>query len=273
MATLPREALVNADRLKVVSRHGVGYDNVPVDALTARGIPLAVVGPVHAGSVAEQAMYFILALAKSGFRHDAAVRRGDWAMGTRLEAVDLAGRTLLIIGFGRIGREVARRARAFDMRVLAFSPHVAADQMEALGVTKVPAWRAALAESDFVSLHVPRLPATERMIGAAELAAMKPDACLINTARGGLIDEAALARALAEGTIAGAALDTFETEPPGDNPLFASDRVILSPHVAGITRESAVRIAVAAAQNILDALDGQLDPLRVINPAVLKQYQ
>jgi D-3-phosphoglycerate dehydrogenase len=271
MAPLAREALSGADRLKVVARHGSGYDNVPVDALTAAGIPLAVVGPVHAGSVAEQTMYFILALAKAGPRHDAAVRRNDWAEGTRLHAVDLAGRTLLLIGFGRIGREVARRALAFDMRAIAFSPRVPADEMESLGVVKVPVWRSALAEADFVSLHVPRVPATEGMIGKDELSAMKPTAYLINTARGGLIDEPALAKALAAGTIAGAGIDVFAKEPPGDNPLLASDKAILSPHVAGITQESAVRIAVAAARNILDAFDGKLDPLRVVNPSVLKR--
>jgi D-3-phosphoglycerate dehydrogenase len=192
-------------------------------------------------------------------------------MGTRLEAVDLAGRTLLIIGFGRIGREVARRALAFDMDVVAYSPQVPAEDMSAFGVTRVPNWRTALGEADFVSLHVPRLPATEGMIGAAELAAMKPTAYLLNTARGGLVDEAALAKALAAATIAGAGLDTFEKEPPDDNPLFASDRIILSPHVAGITQESAVRIAIAAAENVLAGLDGKLDPLLVINSSVLKQ--
>jgi D-3-phosphoglycerate dehydrogenase len=271
MATLPREALVSADRLKIVSRHGVGYDNVPVDALTAKGIPLAVVGAVHSGAVAEHAMYLILALAKSALRHDGAVRGGDWDFAKRLESVELAGRALLIIGFGRIGRELARRAAAFDMRILAYDPQVPAEDMAAVGVTRVPSWRIALGEADFVSLHVPRLPATEGMIGAAELAAMKPTAFLINTARGGLVGENALAEALAAGTIAGAGLDTFETEPPPDHPLFSSDRVILSPHIAGLTKESAARIAVAAAENVLAGIDGTLDPLLVINPSVLKR--
>jgi D-3-phosphoglycerate dehydrogenase len=153
--------------------------------------------------------------------------------------------------------------------VLAYDPMVPADDMAALGVTATANWRSALPLADFVSLHVPRLPDTEGMIGAAELAAMKPGAFLINTARGGLVDEAALAAALASGALGGAGLDTFEQEPPGDNPLFASDRVILSPHIAGLTQESARSISVVAAQNALAGLDGKLDPLLVVNPTVL----
>src|SRR6185503_12514006 len=172
-AQLPAEALVNARRLKVVARTGVGYDNVPLEMLTAKGIPLAIVGSVNSASVAEHALFMMFALAKSGLLHDAAIRRGDWEMRNGLHAVEIAGRTLLIIGFGRIGRELARRAGALDMRVLAYDPMVPADDMAALGVTAAENWRMALPLADFVSLHVPRLPATEGMIGAAELAAMK----------------------------------------------------------------------------------------------------
>lgn len=270
IAFLPGEAIVNADRLKVVSRYGVGYDNVPLEALTAKGVPVAVVGPVHTDTVAEHALFLILALAKAGLRQDAAMRTGDWNIRTTPQAVDLAGKSLLIVGFGRIGRSLARRAAAFDMQIIAHDPNVSAAEMAAVGVTKVDDWRAALATADFVSLHAPRLPDTERMIGAVELGAMKPTAFIVNTARGGLIDEPALAAALAAGKIAGAGLDVFEEEPPRrDHPLFASDRVILSPHVAGLTREANVRIAVTAAKNILAGLDGRLDPELVVNKSVL----
>ena len=272
LAFLPGEAIVNAGRLKVVSRYGVGYDNVPLDALTAKGVPVTVVGPVHTDTVAEHAFFLMLALAKAAVRHDAATRGGGWNIRTDPQAVDLSGKTLLVIGLGRIGRSLARRAAAFDMRVVAADPNVSPAEMAAIGVAKADDWRAALSEADFVSLHAPRLPDTERMIGAAELGSMKATAFVVNTARGGLIDETALAAALAAGTIAGAGIDVFENEPPpGDHPLFASERVILSPHVAGLSREANARIAVTAAENILAGLDGRLDPALVVNKSVLAQ--
>ena len=270
-ALLPREALVNAGRLKVVSRHGVGYDNVPVDALTEMGVPLAVVGGIHSGTVAEHAMFLMLALAKAALRHDRAVRAGEWnAARTRLEAFELAGRTLLLIGFGRIGRALAARAQAFGMKVIAYDPNVPAAAMAEAGAVKVEDWRAALREVDVISLHVPRLRETENMIGAPELALMKPTALVINTSRGGLIDEAALAAALREGRIGGAGIDTFDEEPPrADNPLLTADRAILSPHIAGLTQEAMARLSIAAAENVLAGLDGRLDPALVVNAAVL----
>jgi D-3-phosphoglycerate dehydrogenase len=272
IAFLPGEAVVNARRLKVVSRYGVGYDNVPLDVLTARGIPVTVVGPVHTDTVAEHAFFMMIALAKAALPHDQAMRDGGFGIRSRTLATDLSGKTLLIIGLGRIGRSLARRAAAFGMTIVACDPNVAAGDMAALGVAKADDWRAALAAADFVSLHAPRLPDTERMIGAAELRAMKPTAIIVNTARGGLIDEAALAEALAAGRIAGAGLDVFESEPPPrDHPLFASDRVILSPHIAGLSREASARIAVTAANNILAALDGRLDPELVVNRSVLSR--
>jgi len=269
-APLPREALVNAGRLKVVSRHGVGYDNVPVDALSAMGVPVVVVGGVHSVTVAEHAMFLMLAVAKAALLHDRAVRTGDWAFRNRLDAMELGGRTLLILGFGRIGRALAVRAKAFGMTVTAYDPNVAETAMAEAGVGKVADWRAVLADVDAISLHLPRLPETENMIGAAELAAMKPTAILVNTARGGLIDEAALAEALQAGRIAGAGIDTFDEEPPqSDNPLFACDRAILSPHIAGLTREAMARLGVASAENVLAGLDGRLDPALVVNAAAL----
>jgi D-3-phosphoglycerate dehydrogenase len=270
-ALLPREALVRADRLKVVSRHGVGYDNVPVDALTAKGIPLAVVGAVHSSSVAEHALFLLLAVAKRALAGDRAVRSGDWGARSRLDGLDLGGRTLLLIGFGRIGRALAKLALALNMRVLAYDPNVAAADVVAAGAVPASDWRAALSESDAVSLHVPRLPETENMIGPAEFARMKPDAILVNTSRGGLVDERALAEALASGKIGGAGIDVFDEEPPrAGHPLFGEDRVLLSPHVAGLSREAMARLSVAAAENILAGLDGRLDPALVVNREVLK---
>lgn len=269
-APLPAAAVEQAGRLRIVSRHGVGTDNLPLALLTARRIPVTVIGNAGSVAVAEHTLYAMLALAKQGFRFDRAVRENDWELRNRLSPDDLEGQTLLILGLGRIGRAVARRAAAFDMRILGFDPALDRDAAAELGVARVDDWRAALPEADFVTLHLPRSPATDGMIGARELAAMKPTAFLINTSRGGLVDEAALAAALAEGRIAGAAIDTLESEPPPpDHPLLRSDRVLLSPHVAGLSQNAARRMSLAAAANILAALDGTLDPATVINPEVL----
>ena len=270
-APLPADALAAANHLKVVSRHGVGYDNIPVDVLTARGIPLALAVGANADSVAEQVIAFMFAIAKRLPALDRAVRAGDWEARNRLGPFEVAGRTLLIVGYGRVGRALARMARGFAMRIIAHDPNVSAEAMAADGVDQVADWRAALAAADVISLHVPRLPETENMVGAAELRLMRPDAILINTSRGGLIDEAALAAALGKGLLAGAGIDTLADEPPApDNPLLVSERVVLSPHTAGITREAHSRLSRYSAENVLAALDGRLDPAVVANPSVLQ---
>jgi D-3-phosphoglycerate dehydrogenase len=271
-AVLPAAAVERAARLRVVSRHGVGYDNIPLATLTSRGVPLTVIGAAGSVAVAEHTMMLLLALAKQTFRFDRAVREDDWDLRDRAGPGDLEGRTLLILGVGRIGREVARRALAFDMRVLGCDPAVGDEAMASIGVTPVSDWRRALAEADFVTLHVPRSAANEGMIGTAELASMKPSAYLINAARGGLVDEAALAAALTAGRIAGAGIDTLDAEPPPpDHPLLASDRVIFSPHVAGLSRNAMRRLSMTAVANVLAGLDGTLDPKLVVNPEVLRR--
>lgn len=290
-ARLPPAALVAADallirygvlgaadletmpRLKVVSRHGVGVDNLPLEALSARGIPVTTVGPVNAVSVAEQVMAFLLALAKRTLAHDAAVRGGDWRMREALAAVELAGRRLMLLGLGRIGREVARRALAFDMEVLAFDPALEARDIRALGCTPLADWRAALGTVDALSLHLPLTAATRNLIGAAELAAMKPTAWLINAARGGIVEEAALVAALS-GPMrqGGAGLDCFSAEPPAaDDPLLGLPNVVLSPHSAALTAEAARRMGVVAAGNVVAGLAGRLDPALVFNRRQLQE--
>ncbi|MEQ8968119.1 MAG: hydroxyacid dehydrogenase [Azospirillaceae bacterium] len=268
--TLPEEAVAAASRLKVVARHGVGYDNIPVPALTARGIPLALVGAVNALAVAEHTLFLMLACAKRCVAHDHAVRAGDWWLRNRFEGTELAGKTLLLLGFGRIGREVAARAAVFGLTVTAYDPVVPAETVAAAGVAPLADWRAALPEADFVSLHLPLSDETRNLFDAATLAAMKPSAILINTARGGLVDEAALAEAVTAGRLAGAGIDVFVEEPPEpDNPLMAVERVILSPHTAGLTLECAIRMGTVTARNVLDGLDGTLDRSLVVNREVL----
>jgi D-3-phosphoglycerate dehydrogenase len=265
--------IAHAHRLQVVSRHGVGCDNLPLDALSARGIPVTIVGAVTAGSVAEQTMAMLLALAKKIGPYDRAVRDGNWAIRDGLSISDLAGRTMLLLGFGRIGREVARRALAFDMQVLVFDPFVTHEQAAAASVVKVDDWRATLGQVDVLSVHLPLGPDTRNIVDAAVLAALKPTAIVLNAARGGLVDESALCEALAGRMAAGGAgIDTFVVEPAlPDSPLLRLPNVVVSPHSAALTDEAAARMGVVAVKNVIAGLEGRLDPALVFNRKALEQ--
>ena len=259
-----------AKEMQVVARIGVGYDAVDVPALTARKVPLMVAGTANSPSVAEQAMFMMLALAKRGAELHSMVKDGRWAK--RLTAVpfDLFQKTVLIVGFGRIGTRSAKRFQAMEMSVLVYDPYIAAAAVKAAGCEPITDLDEALPRADFVSIHCPKTAETVAMFNAARLARMKPTAYLINTARGGIIDEPALYVALTSGKIAGAGLDVFDKEPtPTDNPLLALPNVISAPHMAGVTRESLDRMSAQTARNILSVLDGA--PIRdnVINKDVL----
>lgn len=261
------EVVAAAPRLGIVSRHGVGYDAVDVAALNARGIPLCIVGDVNSRAVAEHTLMLMLATARKAAQHDAAIRRGEWNVRNRFETVELDGKTLLLVGFGRIGRRVAELARAFGMTVTAYDPFVKPEVMAKHGVRPAADLVKALGGADYVSLHMPGTTAGA-VIWEEEIRAMKPGAILVNAARGGLVDEAALDLALREGRLAGAGLDVFKAEPPpADHPLLANERVLLSPHAAGLTAECAARMAVASVQNVLDHFAGRLDPALVVNAA------
>ncbi len=262
---LPAAVIADAPRLRIVSRHGVGYDAVDVAALNARGIPLAVVGDINSRAVAEHTLMLMLATARKAIAYDAATRRGPWNYRNSFESVELDGKTLLVLGFGRIGRRVAQLAQAFGMTVLAHDPFVADGDMRKLGVEPAETVDSALGKADFVSLHVPLSPAGAAIAGP-QIARMKPSAIIINAARGGLIDEAALDHALREGKLGGAGLDVLAAEPPpSDHPLLANPKVTFSPHTAGLTQECAKRMAISAAQNIIDFFNGKLDPQLVVN--------
>jgi D-3-phosphoglycerate dehydrogenase len=268
--TLTAAAIDSAPKLKIVSRHGVGYDNVDMAALDRRRIPLTLVGNVNALSVAEHTLFMMLSLAKRGIAYDRATRNGDWKLRDSFGATELADKTLLLLGFGRIGREVARRAQAFAMTVLAYDPYVRDAAMFAARVQPVGKLADALPQADFISVHLPMTAETKGIIGARELAAMKRTAVVISTARGGLIDEAALAEALKSGQIRAAGLDVFVDEPPASNdPLLNLDNLLLSPHIAGLTEECAMRMAEVSARNALAGLDGKVDPELVVNKHVL----
>lgn len=256
--------------IKVVTRIGVGYDAVDVPALSRRKVPLMVAGTANSPSVAEHALFMMLTLAKRANDMHALVKNGTWAQRLGMLPFDLFGKTLLIVGFGRIGTRTAKRCLAMDMQVLVYDPYKPADAIRAAGCEPVADLDAALPRADFVSIHCPKTPETVGLFNAARLKLMKPTAYLINTARGGLVDEKALYEALVARKLAGAGLDVFAQEPPSvDHPLLGMPNVITAPHVAGVTREAVDRMSEQTARNLLSALDGAPIRENVINQDVL----
>jgi D-3-phosphoglycerate dehydrogenase len=242
-----------APRLKAISRTGVGYDSVDIAAATRNGIAVLIVPGTNEQSVAELAFGFMLALARQLIHANDVVQQRRW---DRIVGSDLWHKTLSIVGLGRIGKALARRAAGFEMRVLAVD--VMHDEAFAnqYGVEYV-SLEQALREGDFISLHAPNLPETEKMINDSTIALMKPTAYLINTARGGLVDEEALARAVRERRLAGAALDVLRAEPPRQgSPVLEVPGIILSPHMAAFTNECIDRMCLLAAQNVVEVLKG-----------------
>jgi D-3-phosphoglycerate dehydrogenase len=270
-APLPVAVLEVAQRLRVISRHGVGYDNIPVDYCTARGVPVTVVGDVNAISVAEQTMFLMLAAARNGVELDDAVRRGDFGARSRIIGVELKARTLLIVGFGRIGREVAKRALAFGMKVVVHDPF--AERVGLPDIAFVDLLADGLPVADVITLHVPLRTETRGLIGQSELSLLRDGAIVINTARGGIIDERALAATMQSGKVRAAGIDTFETEPlPIGHPMLSLKKVVLSPHSAALTEESLLAMGMATVRNALDGLDNSLDPTLVVNRSVLREF-
>ncbi|API57740.1 3-phosphoglycerate dehydrogenase (plasmid) [Rhizobium leguminosarum] len=253
-----------ATRMQIVSRHGVGYDAVDLSALNARQIPLCIVGDVNSVSVAEHAMMFILAAAKKLIQADSSVRNGPWEWRNKLQAVEISGRRLLIIGYGRIGRHLARMASGFNMEIRAYDPFLETKGWPAGNVKAAPDLNEALGWADVISVHAPK--ADRPLIGSAEIALMKREAILINTARGGVIEESALAAALAEGRIGAIGTDVFDEEPPcRTHPLLRLEQVVLTPHIAGLTIQAAERMAISSVQNIIDYFAGTLSPELIVN--------
>jgi D-3-phosphoglycerate dehydrogenase len=265
------DAEIAASReMLVVARIGVGYDAVDVPALTKKKIPLMVAGSANSPSVAEQAMFMMMTLAKRGAELNAMVQANQWSKRMSAVPVDLFGKTVLIVGFGRIGTRSAKRCQAMEMKVLVFDPYKPAADIKAAGCEAVTDLDAGLPRADFVTIHCPKTPETVGMFNAARLARMKPTAYLVNTARGGIIDEPALHAALSTGKLAGAGLDVYEKEPvQPDNPLLKLANVISAPHMAGVTKESLDRMGLQTAKNILSALDGKPIRENVINQEVL----
>ena len=261
--------LAAAKGLQVVARIGVGYDAIDIPLMTKHKIPVMIAGTANSPSVAEKAMTLMLTLAKRVGELDRMVGEGRWGDRFKAVPVDLFEKTVLIIGFGRIGTRSAKRCAAMEMKVLVYDPYVPVETIRAAGCEPVTELNAAVARADFITIHCPKTKETVGLFDAARLAHMKPTAYIVNTARGGIIDEPALHAALTSGRIAGAGLDVLAKESPdADNPLLRLPNVIKAPHMAGVTTESMNRMGVQAARNVLSVFDGTPNRDNTVNSEI-----
>ena len=267
VSRVDRQLIERAHRLKIVARHGVGLDNLDLPALAEKGIIATDVGLANMPAVLEHTFGFMFMLAKQFNYYDDGIRSNRYqeAKNSRM-AFELMGKTLLIIGLGRIGSQVARIANALGMRCLGVDIAKTDDEIRTMGCEPVTDWRARLGEVDFLTLHCPKTEQTIGMVGTEEFARMKKSARLINCARGGLVDEAALIKALETGQIAAAALDVQVREPmPANDALLGATNLVLSPHAAAATEESVRRRALQCVKNVCDYFDGTLDESMIVN--------
>ncbi len=266
------ELLSTAPNLRVISRFGVGFDTLDIASCTRRGITVGVVNGANDLSVAEHAMMLMLAVARRTLEMDASVRAGTWMLQSGRRMHELAGRKVLVVGYGRIGTRVAKLCTAFGMEVMVHDPNFPTPRIAADGHTPAPDLMAAVAQADVVTLHCPLYEATKAMVNTAFLKSMKRTAWLINTARGGIVDEAALAAALADGTIEAAGVDVLVVEPPDPaNPLFKLPNIVLAPHNAAAALETYAKMSRRAALNLIEYFDGTLDPGYCVSPEALRK--
>ncbi len=251
-----------ASQLVVVGRAGIGLDNVDIDAATHRGVMVVNAPQSNVLSAAEHTMALLLAQARNVPQADADLKAGAWNR-SRWEGVELHGKTLGIVGLGRVGVLVAQRALAFGMHLLAYDPFVSADRARQLGVTLVTALDELVRQADFLTIHLPKTPDTIGLVGAELLANAKPTLRVVNVARGGIVDEAALADAIRDGRVAGAALDVFATEPTIESPLFELPTVIVTPHLGASTVEAQDKAGQTIAEQVVLALRGEFVPYAV----------
>ena len=252
------EAITAAPRLRVVARAGVGLDNIEVPAATARGVMVVNAPTSNIVSAAEQALALLLAVARNTAAASASLKSGEWKR-SRFTGVELQGKTVGVVGLGRIGVLFAQRIAAFGTRLIAYDPYIQPARAAQLGVRLV-GLEELLTESDFISIHLPKTPETVGLIGEKELRLVRPGVRIINAARGGLIDEQALADAITEGRVAGAGIDVFAKEPCTASPLFALDNVVVTPHLGASTHEAQDKAGLAVARSVKLALQGEFVP-------------
>ncbi|MBC9786374.1 phosphoglycerate dehydrogenase [Heliobacterium chlorum] len=263
---ITKRIIEKAERLKAIGRAGVGVDNIDVEAATQKGIVVVNAPEGNTIAAAELTVAHMLSLARNLATANGSLKGGQWQR-SKFTGIELKGKTLGILGLGKIGSEVAKRARAFDMTVIAFDPYASAEKAKDMGVT-IKDLDAVIAESDFLTIHMPKTKDTLKLINADRIAKMKDGVRIINCARGGIIDEAALYDAVVSGKVAGAGLDVFETEPCTDSPLFTLPQVQVTPHLGASTQEAQVNVAIDVAYDILRVLRGEVVSAAVNIPAV-----
>lgn len=270
MGRIDASVMDRAPQLRVISKHGVGVDNIDLAAAARRGIPVLVATGANAVSVAEHAIALMLATVKRLLPLDAGLRQGRWEK-PGFAGRELAGETLGLMGMGAIAQATGRMARGLGLNLVGYDPYAPDEVFAAHGVHRCASFEELLGQSNVLSLHCPLNDQTRRILNAEAIARMPKGAYVVNTARGGLIDEAALLEALHSGQLAGAGLDTFAAEPPAaDHPFFAEPQIVMTPHIGGVTRQASARVGVEAVRGIFQLLEGKpLPPERIANRTLL----
>ena len=265
-AKLPNEIISSAKKLQVISRHGVGYDNIDLKSTKEIGATLTITATANAVAVAEHVMFMLLNISKRKDMYDQSVKLGKFNDRNKLpKTIELWGKNILIAGFGRIGQALIKRCLGFEMNVYVYDPYINDEKIKSLGGKKVNDLKEAVKEMDAISLHMPLNDETKNIVNYDLLRSMKTNCIVINAARGGIINEIDLDKALRQNLIFGAGLDVFETEPPkSDNPLLKNDKVFLSPHTAAFTEECMIRMGKETIQNIIDFFEKKLDKSKII---------
>ena len=263
---LSGEIIAQGKKLKIISRHGVGFDNIHLDTCKKNNITIAITATANAVAVAEHVLFMLLSISKRKNMYDDCVKKGDFNDRNKLpKTIEIWGKNILIAGFGRIGQCLIKRCLGFEMNVFVYDPFVSAEKVESLGGKKVENLKEAVKTMDAISLHIPLNNETKNMINLDLLKTMKKNCIIINAARGGIINENELNQALNENLIFGAGLDVFEIEPPEkSNPLLKNDKVFLSPHTAAFTEECMIRMGKETIQNIIDFFDNKIEKSKIV---------
>ena len=266
VAKLDSEILNNCKKLKVISRHGVGYDNIDTEYLKKNNITLLITATGNAVTVAEHAMYMMLSLSKGTTSYDTAVRSGDFKKNvSKIQTYELFKKEILIAGFGRIGKNLIKRCLGFEMKVKVYDPFIGKEIINSFGGDKVENLNKAVTTADFISIHMPLNKDTKNLIDFKMLKTMKKNAIIVNTARGGVINESDLNQALNEKVIFAAGLDVFEKEPPDiNNPLLKNKHVLLSPHSSSFTSECKARMSLETVQNVIDFFENKINKSMIV---------
>ena len=265
-AKLPAEVIRGAKNLKIISRHGVGYDNIDLEAAKEKNITISITATANAVAVAEHVMFMLLNISKRKDMYDKTVKSGRFNDRNKLpKTIELWNKNILIMGFGRIGKSLIKRCIGFEMNVYIYDPFVSKEEIESLGGKKIEDLKEGVKKIDALTLHMPLNEKTKNIINYDVLKNMKKNCIIINASRGGIINESDLNKSLNENKIFGAGLDVFDTEPPdNDNPLLKNDKTFLSPHTAAFTEECMVRMGKETIQNIIDFFDKKLEKSKIV---------